>query len=163
MLSPDDLGMVEQVRGYLERTRGQLKPWSSFANAKRASRPANVSTMMKRAGHNLHEFQANYVFVGVLLIVYCILTSPLLLVALGFLAVTAKLIKSGGTERKILGRVVSKDDQLKLSAAITIPLLWFSAAGGTVFWVVGASLCIVGGHAVLMPTPEESDPLAGLV
>ena len=74
-----------------------------------------------------------------------------------------QVISKGGTDRKILGQTVTKEDQLKLSVAITVPMLWFSSAGGAVFWVVGASLCLIGGHAALMPTPEESDPLAGLV
>jgi len=46
---------------------------------------------------------------------------------------------------------------------ITIPLLWISSAGGTVFWIVGASLCIILAHAAMMPVPGADNPLNDLL
>ena len=53
MLSEDDLGMLERVKSFVSNTRKDAKPWGQFVAFGKASRPANASQMMGRAGHNL--------------------------------------------------------------------------------------------------------------
>jgi hypothetical protein len=92
-------------------------------------------------------------------VAYCLLLSPLLIVAFGFLGLTVGLIVKGGGERKIAGYTMSRDDQLKLCAGMTLPLLYMSGATGTLFWVVGATLLIVLGHAAVMPLGDDADTI----
>lgn len=85
--------------------------------------------------------------------------SPLLIVAFGFLGLTVGLIVKGGGERNIAGYTLSRDDQLKFCAGMTLPLLYISGATGTLFWVVGASLLIVLTHAATMPPIDDAESI----
>jgi hypothetical protein len=40
---------------------------------------------------------------------------------------------------------------------VSIPLLWISAAGSAIFWVIGVSAVIVSVHASLVEKSIESD------
>ena len=68
------------------------------------------------------------------------------------------LTMSSGVGRRAsgAGQTIKKDSQVQLAMFVTIPLLWFSAAGSAVFWVIGASLVIVMGHSMMLPIPSES-------
>eukprot|EP00039_Didymoeca_costata_P000629 m.46564 g.46564 ORF g.46564 m.46564 type:complete len:206 (-) comp10386_c0_seq2:2377-2994(-) len=164
------IGENEEVLGYYGRfksfvltKRKELKPWGQFANIARMKKPANMSETMKRVSHNVETFQANYIFVMLILALYCIITSPFLLVALAFLGISSHLIMNERKDRVILGQVISKEKQLQLAVGITIPLLWVSAAGGTVFWIVGMSLFTVVGHAAIMPIPGSENPMHDII
>lgn len=154
-------GMVARMKSFVEERRKHVKPWNEFINPKRMRKPGNVSETTKRIMHNVHEFKANYVFIMMVLALYSVLTSPLLLMALVFLGISVQAILYDRKDRVIMGKTLTKDDQLKLAGVVTLPMLWFSAAGGTIFWVVGASLCVMLVHAALLPVP--GDILADLI
>jgi PRA1 family protein 1 len=40
--------------------------------------------------------------------------------------------------------------------AVSIPLLWISSAGSTIFWIVGASAITVLGHAAFLEPSVET-------
>eukprot|EP00041_Stephanoeca_diplocostata_P007182 m.99614 g.99614 ORF g.99614 m.99614 type:complete len:148 (-) comp16768_c0_seq1:276-719(-) len=86
---------------------------------------------------------------------YCLITNPLIVVALGLLGVTAVVATRGGGDRTILGKTFTREEQLKSAALLTIPLLWISGAGGAFFWVLGATGVLVVGHAALIPVEDE--------
>ncbi|XP_072409490.1 prenylated Rab acceptor protein 1-like [Chiloscyllium punctatum] len=70
------------AKEWIERRRLTIRPWASFVDQKRFSRPKNFGEMCKRLVKNVEYFQSNYVFVFLGLIVYCVITSPMLLIAL---------------------------------------------------------------------------------
>ncbi|XP_043539141.1 prenylated Rab acceptor protein 1 [Chiloscyllium plagiosum] len=70
------------AKEWIERRRLTIRPWASFIDQKRFSRPKNFGEMCKRLVKNVEYFQSNYVFVFLGLIVYCVITSPMLLIAL---------------------------------------------------------------------------------
>ncbi|XP_022441240.1 prenylated Rab acceptor protein 1 isoform X1 [Delphinapterus leucas] len=69
-------------REWLERRRATIRPWGSFVDQRRFSRPRNVGELCQRLVRNVEYYQSNYVFVFLGLILYCVATSPMLLVAL---------------------------------------------------------------------------------
>ena len=62
--------------------REKIRPWSEFAEQKSFNAPVGLQQWTKRLLKNVEHYQANYVITFLLLMVYCILTSPLLLIAL---------------------------------------------------------------------------------
>uniref|UniRef100_A0ABI7ZT15 PRA1 family protein n=1 Tax=Felis catus TaxID=9685 RepID=A0ABI7ZT15_FELCA len=69
-------------REWLERRRATIRPWGSFVDQRRFSRPRNLGELCQRLVRNVEYYQSNYVFVFLGLILYCVVTSPMLLVAL---------------------------------------------------------------------------------
>mmetsp|Transcript_4941 Transcript_4941/g.12832 ORF Transcript_4941/g.12832 Transcript_4941/m.12832 type:complete len:196 (+) Transcript_4941:43-630(+) len=152
-------GLFDKVKSTFNEKRKNVKPWQEFADVRRASKPKTFGDVTSRVTHNVSKYSANYFFIWVTLVLYCLLTSPLLIVAFGFLGVTVGLIAKGGGERRIGGYTFSREDQLKFCAAMTIPLLYISGATGTIFWVVGATLAIVLAHAAVMPPQDDADAI----
>ncbi|GCC17139.1 hypothetical protein chiPu_0021492 [Chiloscyllium punctatum] len=60
------------AKEWIERRRLTIRPWASFVDQKRFSRPKNFGEMCKRLVKNVEYFQSNYVFVFLGLIVYCV-------------------------------------------------------------------------------------------
>ncbi|XP_045387557.1 prenylated Rab acceptor protein 1 isoform X2 [Lemur catta] len=69
-------------REWLERRRATIRPWGTFVDQQRFSRPRNLGELCQRLVRNVEYYQSNYVFVFLGLILYCVVTSPMLLVAL---------------------------------------------------------------------------------
>jgi len=152
----DSSGILTRTKNFVLKKKGELKPWSTFLAVKKMKQPKSITSATGRLYHNLGQFQANYIFLMMFLAVYCVVTTPMLLVALGFLFTSVQYIYYERKDRVILGQTIKKDSQVQLAMFVTIPLLWFSAAGSAVFWVIGASLVIVMGHSMMLPIPSES-------
>uniref|UniRef100_A0A8C0M2Z2 PRA1 family protein n=1 Tax=Canis lupus familiaris TaxID=9615 RepID=A0A8C0M2Z2_CANLF len=59
-------------REWLERRRATIRPWSSFVDQRRFSRPRNLGELCQRLVRNVEYYQSNYVFVFLGLILYCV-------------------------------------------------------------------------------------------
>lgn len=87
------------------------------------------------------------------LAVYALLTNPLLLIAIGFLAGGFAAISKFAAEPAQPGDPAPPVTQKSLYTGlfvIGIPLMWFAAPLSTVFWIVGASSVLVLGHASML-------------
>ncbi|XP_044540536.1 prenylated Rab acceptor protein 1-like [Gracilinanus agilis] len=82
MLLPKLLPAGSAGREWLEQRRASIRPWSTFLDQRRFSRPRNLGELCKRLVGNVEYYQSNYVFVFLGLVLYCLITSPMLLVAL---------------------------------------------------------------------------------
>ena len=71
-----------------------------------------------------------------------------------FMVATKSLLKSDGGDRVIMGRTVTRDEQVKGMLLLTVPLVWLSGVGGTIFWVIGAAISLTLVHASLTPPPN---------
>lgn len=45
------------------------------------------------------------------------------------------------------GREVSPAHQYALAGGVSFPFFWLAGAGSAVFWVLGATLVVIGSHA----------------
>ncbi|XP_059988182.1 prenylated Rab acceptor protein 1 [Lagenorhynchus albirostris] len=136
-------------REWLERRRATIRPWGSFVDQRRFSRPRNVGELCQRLVRNVEYYQSNYVFVFLGLILYCVATSPMLLVALAvfFGACYILYLRTLQSKFVLMGREVSPAHQYALAGTVSFPFFWLAGAGSAVFWVLGATLVVIGSHA----------------
>lgn len=130
-----------------------IQSWALFFNTSRLMKaPANKQLLTKRVLSNLNYFQGNYLCVSLILVIYCILTSPLLLLALlGYaVALYSVTVRSAlGKPTCLLGYRFNLQQQYSFITMVSLPLLWVAGAPTALFWVIGASFFVVGLHALL--------------
>ncbi|XP_012946782.1 prenylated Rab acceptor protein 1-like [Aplysia californica] len=89
------------AREWFSKTRESVRPWAEFVHTKRFGVPKSIAPVPKRIVKNIDTFQGNYLFVFMGLVVFCILTSPLLLVALAACFGACYLISVKNQDKKI--------------------------------------------------------------
>ncbi|XP_059142630.1 prenylated Rab acceptor protein 1-like [Physella acuta] len=145
------------AREWFSKTRESVKPWQEFLNSKKFSVPKSVAPLPKRIVKNIDNFQGNYLFVFLGLVVVCIITSPLLLVAIAACLGACYIISIKNQDRKItvMGHELSLAQQYGGVGLLSFPLFWLAGAGSAVFWVIGASFFVIMLHASFYQTQEE--------
>lgn len=89
------------AKEWLSQKKQSIRPWKQFVNFNRFSVPKNIGDASARVVQNVEHFQSNYLFVFIGLILYCILTSPLLLIAIVAGMGGAYIIRLKSAEGKI--------------------------------------------------------------
>ncbi|XP_074652812.1 prenylated Rab acceptor protein 1-like [Tubulanus polymorphus] len=147
-----------QAREWFQKTREKVQPWSVFLSTKKFKLPKTMAPLGPRIVKNVEKFQGNYVFVFLVLVIFCILTSPLLLVAIAASLGACYIISIKNKEQKlkIMGHELTLVQQYAAVGVTSIPLFWLVGAGTAVFWVIGASFFTIMLHAS-MYTAEEDD------
>lgn len=88
----------------------------------------------------------------------CSLTSPLLLIAVGFLVGGFAAINKFAPEPMQVGEhVVTQKSLYTILFCIGIPLLWIASPFALAIWLVGSSAVIVLAHAVFIEPPVSSE------
>lgn len=148
---------LNSAKEWVLSKRESLRPWQEFGNYSRASKPANIAVISRRVSHNVTYYYTNYAFISALLVVYCIISSPLLLLAIVVSGTACYLISTQkeGKTVKIAGHEFTPKDQAMICACISLPLLFFASAGTVIFWVIGLTCSVVGIHASMMQLPNE--------
>lgn len=130
-----------------------IQSWSEFLNTSRMLKtPSNAQQLTRRLLTNLSYFQGNYLCISLILIIYCILTSPLLLLAilcyiLALYSITSRSALGKPTFLCIAHFRPNLQQQYSFVTLVSLPLLWVAGAPSAVFWVIGASFVVVGLHA----------------
>lgn len=130
-----------------------IQSWTEFFNTThlfRAPIAPNRHQLGRRLVANLNHFQGNYLCVSLVLVIYCILTSPILLLAIAAYLLSLYLVTARsalGKQTRILGYKVNLHQQYSMLTIVSLPTLWVAGAPGAVFWVIGASFFVVGVHA----------------
>lgn len=140
-----------------------MQSWGSFIDTSKMILPVSIQQWSKRLVHNLKHFQSNYFCVFTILFIYCILTSPLLLLVLAAIFAAGYVLTLKNAERplKIFGRKLNLGQQYLALAICSLPLLYIVGAGGAVFWVIGASLFVITLHASVysIESTQNQQPL----
>ena len=147
---PVNLSLSSPVlREWFAKRREEIRPWGTFAKTTHFETPSTVPKLSKRLYRNIEYFQSNYVFVFLILFLYCLITSPLLLIVMAASGGGCYLLSLKQRERKLMlaGREVTLAQQYALVAFCSIPLFLLAGAGSAVFWVIGASFFFIGLHA----------------
>lgn len=146
------------LREMIQKTRQSVKPWTEFLNYKQFKVPTGPGPASKRLIKNIENYQGNYVFVFVILVIFCILTSPLLIIAIGACLGACYVISIKNQEQKlkILGRELTLAQQYGGVALLSFPLFWIAGAGSVVFWVIGLSFVIIVAHASTRVIEDET-------
>lgn len=153
------LGKIQVGRDWIQSRHAVVRPWSEFLNIKKVSKPKSGADVLHRIVSNVQRFQSNYLFVFLGLVIYCIVTNPTLLFALGFCLASWWFIsvRNKGEGIKILGRETAARELYAIVVVIAIVLFYFAGAGGTVFWIIGASVVLILTHAVVMAPLNGGD------
>lgn len=67
-----DLTRIQLMKQWFNEKKSHLKPWAEFLNAKKMSKPIHIGDVTKRVITNVKLYQANYIFICLLLAVYCV-------------------------------------------------------------------------------------------
>ncbi|XP_055641113.1 prenylated Rab acceptor protein 1 [Toxorhynchites rutilus septentrionalis] len=132
---------------FLRITRQNVRPWSEFLQTANFKTVANVPRLTNRIIRNLGYFQSNYLFVFLGLIVYCLLTSPLILIVLGCVFYACYRIKQANAPVAFFSRQLNTNQQCIAVNVAAIPVLYLAGAGAVMFWVLGASFFVISLHA----------------
>ncbi|RWS14650.1 prenylated Rab acceptor-like protein [Dinothrombium tinctorium] len=136
-----------------------MRSWGSFLDTNRMKTPTTTKQWSRRLLRNLEFFQSNYLCVFLILVIYCILTSPMLLLAIGASLGACYIItlKNAESPVKLFGYKLSVGQQYLAVAIASFPLFYLAGAGSAVFWVLGASFFVIGLHASIYAI-EMNDP-----
>jgi len=150
MSIPVNLSLSSPVlREWVSKRREEIRPWGSFVKTTNFEPPQSLPKWSKRLYKNIEHFQSNYVFVFLILFLYCLITSPFLLVAMALSGGACYYASTKQMQRKLIlgGREVTLAQQYAGIAVGSIPLFVIAGAGTAVFWVIGASFFVIGLHA----------------
>ncbi|WVW86355.1 hypothetical protein I302_108399 [Kwoniella bestiolae CBS 10118] len=148
----------EVARHFRETKLSTLKPPQEFFDHRQLSRPGNMNEATSRITYNTRHFSGNYLLVILILAAYAMLTNPLLLIALAFLAGGFAAINKFAPEPVQVGSQTITQKHLYIGLfVIGLPLLWLASPVSTFFWLVGSSAILILGHACLMEPGPESE------
>ncbi|KAJ3259503.1 hypothetical protein HDU77_001849 [Chytriomyces hyalinus] len=140
-----------------------LKPWGDFLDRTRFSVPKSSSEFMLRAKLNWNHFNANYLLVGLIAIAYSLISNLLLLFDVVFVLVGSRYVSSISPNQpehlfgnQSLPLITQTQGWLAL-ALVGAVLLYLTAAGSAIFWIVFWLGAVVLGHAGMMEAPLEAD------
>ncbi|KAF7708258.1 prenylated Rab acceptor protein 1 [Silurus meridionalis] len=146
------------AKEWFDRQRKSIRPWNGFVDQRKFSKPKNFGELCQRVVRNLDTFHSNYTFIFLALILYCIISSPMLLIALAVFVGAFYIIHLKSLESKLVvfGRELTQGHQLGLAGSVSLPVFWLAGAGAAVFWVLGATMAVIGTHAAFREL-EQSD------
>ncbi|GBL92140.1 Prenylated Rab acceptor protein 1 [Araneus ventricosus] len=152
------------AKEWLLSRKEKIRPWSQFLDVKMFHMPASFPKCTARVVKNIEYFQSNYIIVFIGLIVYCILTSPLLLIAIAALLGSCYIIKLKNETREVslFGQKLTVAHQYALVSIFAFPLFYLAGAGQVVFWILGASFFIIMLHATLYCIEQMSKDEDGI-
>jgi hypothetical protein len=161
MASWSNISVPGNVGAILQQQREKIRTWAEFADQKSFAAPATIQEWSKRLIRNVDYYQANYTIGFLILMLYCILTSPLLLIALSVSATGSYVVsKHEGQPLIIGGKEIPAKYRYALVGLIATPLLFIAGAGAALFWTLGVTATLIGGHASLRQAAETPDPFA---
>ncbi|KDN48505.1 prenylated rab acceptor PRA1 [Tilletiaria anomala UBC 951] len=148
----------EFFKGLRKERLSGLRPVGEFLDHQRISRPQDLNEATQRITYNTRHFSGNYLLLIICLAIYGIITSPALIVAVGFLVGGFMLINRFAPEPMQVGEhVVTQKSLYTVLFCIGIPLLWFASPFALIFWLIGSSAVIVLAHAIFIEPPVSSE------
>ncbi|XP_076367015.1 prenylated Rab acceptor protein 1 isoform X1 [Tachypleus tridentatus] len=158
-LMKKDMALSSSSQEWLRKTRENIRPWNYFFDIQKFKMPSSMSQSTKRVVKNIEQFQSNYFFVFIVLILYCLLTSPMLLIAVAVGLGACYIISLRNAEHKfhIFGHELTLAQQYGIVSIISFPLFYMAGAGSAVFWVLGASFFFIMLHAIFYSVEGDKE------
>ncbi|XP_023021057.1 prenylated Rab acceptor protein 1 [Leptinotarsa decemlineata] len=158
---------IPDPKEWIAHQRQNVRPWLVFIQTSNFKAPPSIPRLGKRIMRNIEYFQANYLFVFLGLVIYCLITSPLILFVLAGTFYAGYRLNKRQTERKLvlLGKELTIAQQYGLLILCSMPIYYFVGAHGALFWVIGASMVVITLHAAfynieaLVAHEDDSYPL----
>lgn len=140
---------IPDPKEWIQQQRQNVRPWLVFVQTSNFKAPPSVPRLGKRIVRNVEYFQANYLFVFLGLIAYCLITSPLILLAIAGTFYAGYKLNQRHLQKKLVlfGKELSLAQQYGLVGLCSMPVYYLVGAHGAMFWVIGASIVIITLHA----------------
>ncbi|KAJ3413295.1 hypothetical protein HDV05_008212 [Chytridiales sp. JEL 0842] len=162
-----DPNTLENIKSQGAARIRKLKPLSEFFDRNRFSKPANTAMFSARLTANLSYFQSNYLLFALLAVTYSLITNLWLLFVVVFVGVGYRIVSAVPPNEPLSlfgGKVVMSQSQAWVALGCTsFLLLWFTAAGSAILWIVSVTATLIILHAGFMDTPIETDFAGGEV
>lgn len=145
-----------QLQELLQRCKSSIRPWGELLSTKKYNLPVSGPTAGKRVLRNLDLYYGNYLVVFLLFLCFAIISSPILLLAIGLCLGVCYYIKLQNKDKNItlLGREFNPTQQYAGIMLMSVPLLWLFGAGAAFSWVVGLTVVIAMVHSILFNSEE---------
>jgi len=152
--SPDQQRVARRM---LDLFRQRLRPWTSeFFSFAKFGWPPSVVKVVPRIKHNLQYFTTNYLCLAAILLIYCILTSFLMLltlVVLGGLIYTIYTRTQKGPV-VISGYEIPPSLLYTLALMVCFPMFVLADVGEVMYWVIGSSFFLILAHSTFYCSEE---------
>jgi len=89
------------VKEWFTKKRANLRPLGTFFKTSNFQVPPSAGRLTKRLYKNIEYFQSNYVLVFLVLVLYCLISSPLLLVVIAAAGGASYFASTKNTQRKL--------------------------------------------------------------
>lgn len=132
----------------IQLTRQYIRPWSEFVNTNNFKSAASLPRLTSRFVRNLDYFKSNYIFVFIVLMIYCLITSPFILFVLAGVAYASHKVRKAQTPVSIFGHQLTTAHQIMALNVASVPVLFLVGAGSALFWTLGASCFVISLHAI---------------
>ncbi|CAG9861043.1 unnamed protein product [Phyllotreta striolata] len=134
---------------WISKQRQNVRSWILFTQTSNFKVPPSLPRLGKRIMRNIEYFQANYLFVFLGLVVYCLVTSPLFLIAIAGTFYVGYRLNKRQQEKKLVicGKELTLAQQYVLITVCSWPVYYLVGGYGVMFWLMGASLIIITLHA----------------
>ncbi|KAB0791233.1 hypothetical protein PPYR_03033 [Photinus pyralis] len=142
---------LPQAKEWVQQRRQNIRPWLQFVQTSNFKFPQSLPRLSRRYMRNIEYFQSNYIFVFLILIAYCLITSPLLLFALAgsfFVGYKLSMRHAEGKKVIVFGHELALAQQFGILSICSMPVFYIVGAGAAMFWVLGASFFLITLHAV---------------
>lgn len=138
------------AREWISRQKQGLRPWREFLRSDKFKIPSGPGVVGRRLYGNLTGFQANYLCIFLVLAAYCLITTPLLLLAVAASIGFVYFLRARSQEGRLVvgGKEISPTMQYGAGIGISLSLLYISGAGAALFWTIGATVVVVLAHAL---------------
>ncbi|XP_033224173.1 prenylated Rab acceptor protein 1 [Belonocnema kinseyi] len=157
-----------QAQEWIQHRNANIRPWSLFLNSTNFRPPPSLSRLSKRVMKNIEYFQSNYFFVFIILVIYCLITSPLLLIAVAISLGTCYKVSQRHQKQEltVFNHRLTLAQVYSLIGICSLPLFYLVGAGAALFWVLGVSCFLITVHAtfynvdsILCPGEDELNSL----
>lgn len=125
-----------------------IRSWAEFFHMQNFKTVANLQRLSSRLMRNLAYFQSNYLCIFLILMIYCLITSPLILIVLAVVFYACYKIRQAQTALTLFGKRINTYQQCLIVNFASMPLLYLAGAGAALFWVLGASFFVITLHAI---------------
>lgn len=132
---------------FVGQVRQNFRPITEFLNTQNFKTVGSIQRLTSRITRNAVYFQSNYICLVLVLMLYCLITSPLILVVLCGIMYACYKIRQSQTALTVFGRRLNTYQQCLLVYFAAAPVLYLAGAGQAFLWVLGASMFVISLHA----------------
>ncbi|KAL3272105.1 hypothetical protein HHI36_022567 [Cryptolaemus montrouzieri] len=153
---------VPDLKELIKQSSQKVRPWMEFVNTTNFKTPLSIPRTAKRIKKNIEYFYGNYLFVFLGLVIYCLITSPLILLAIvGSFYINRYVNRCYENKQlTVFGMEVSKNQRYLVVGLLSMPVFYIVGVHAAIFWVLGASFFFIMLHAafynieLVSPSPE---------